>query len=260
MMNIDYKCPYCDRSTYIGKSKPQGTKFPSWKAVRSHVANCTKNTKSFMICDYYGPIPLSILEQYNTPRDFRRDYPNFSLHSHQWTYLRESGKASLKSKNWTKESIIKSLQQFYLDNKRSPGTRDLVNNSSYVDFTTVQNYFNSFNEGLVAAGLEITLPNQFGIPTVGKDGYLYRSKSEAYFVDNYLYEKCKYIYEPKYKEKLWTYDFYLPDKNLYIELTAYINPKRIQDKVQYHIDNSINCLIIETSKIRDKDYINKLLQ
>ena len=120
--------------------------------------------------------------------------------------------------------------------------------------TTVQEYFGSWNRALIASGFEPNYNSTFGIPTRGKDNVLYRSQAEAHFVDNHLYRKHLYIYEPQYSGNLWYYDFYLPDLDLYIEIDGHCRPERIKEKIEYNSKNNINCLVINTEDLYKQDF------
>ena len=56
-----------------------------------------------------------------------------------------------------------------------------------------------------------------------------------------IYSKYNYIYELKYTNKNWRYDFYIKELDLYIELYGKLDPIRIQEKINYHKLNNIKC-------------------
>lgn len=64
------------------------------------------------------------------------------------------------------EYIIKKLQDFYKENGISPKHRDLIANSAYPSATTVRTVFGTFNNALLASGLEI---NRYNSPKIKVD-------------------------------------------------------------------------------------------
>ena len=240
-MNTDYKCPYCEKTHYSAKKQ----RFNNWKAIRAHAKTCTKNSNSYMICEYYGPISLDVLNRYDNTQNFRKDYPNISFNlSSQWQSLRKSGKTEIKTiyKDWDALSIINSIKEFHTINNRIPQSREFIGDTNYPSYTTVIRHFDSWNLAIEASGFIANYDNGFGVRTVALDGILYRSKMEAYFVDKYLYNIHKYEYEKPYGNG-WFYDFYLPDKDLHIELTAGIKPERIKEKIIFNETNNRNFLV-----------------
>ena len=156
---------------------------------------------------------------------------------------------------YNEDSIIKAIQQFYLENNRIPQRRDFSDNSAYPGYTTVANYFGSWNAAITAAGFIPTTPNLYGVATQSLDGHTYRSKAEAYFADNYLFGKYDYKIEPRYPEPYkYVYDWYIPALNLYIELTAGLHPERIQDKININKYLNRKCLVVDIEDIYKKDF------
>jgi hypothetical protein len=144
----------------------------------------------------------------------------------------------------TKNSIIESILDYIATTGEIPGNRDLSIS------TTASTLFGSWNAAIEAAGFEPNIQNGFGIDTYGLDGHLYRSKSEAYFVDNFLFNKYEYIVEPKYpKPYNKYYDWYIPSIALYIELDGGIRPETTKDKIAINKILTRNCLFIDTSSI-----------
>ena len=256
MQNTDYKCPYCGRDSYSESrgSKKQG-KFENWKSVTAHLPSCDKNNKSYIICQFYGPIEVYLINKYSSIDEFKRDFPSISIHPSRWRTLRNSGIINLRKIVWSKEDCLVAIKDYYNKYKRTP-TYNEFNISNFPEYPsggTICNNFGTWNQAIDEAGLELN-EKQFGTPTTAKDNILYRSRTEAYFVDNYLYEKYTYEYEPKYINKPWFYDFYIKELNLFIEITDYIDPVRIVDKIKYNKENNINFRLIERSKLYKKDF------
>lgn len=243
-----FKCPYCLSNTT--PSRGLLNTFKSWVDVRKHVSSCSKNTKTYMICTYYGPIHIDVLLNYDSIQQFKKDFPKNTFSPSHWYDLRQAGKSNLRSGHtWSKISILNSIKSYYKSYNKVPSSREF-HPPVYPSRQTVREYFGSWNKAIKAAGLIPNETNLFGTPTKGKDGVVYRSKAEAFLVDKYLYKRYKYIYEPKYGNGTkWMYDFYLPELNMYIELTAYIDPEVISLKKAYTIENNINCRFIHIDEI-----------
>lgn len=245
-----FKCPYCQIPHQLKGKIP----FNSWVAVQHHMNKCKKNTGTYVICSYYGPINLLELNKLNSIENIKFHYPNITFNESHWYRFRKSGIFTVKQKVWNREEVINALQECYSRTNKSPLQKDFNNTQGkYPSFTTVQKLFGSWNNGLLAANLPLNYSAGFGEESVGKDGVTYRSKFECYFVDNYLYHKHKYIYEPPYGNG-WVYDFYLPEYKVYIELAGGLRKSRIEEKVQYHIENNIKCLILEYTKVYSKSF------
>lgn len=249
----EYKCPYCGQNSYAKSSKKSG-KFQDWASVRSHIVHCKANTHSYTICEYYGPISLNTLNKYLSVRAFKKDYPNCSFSTQQWRTLRINGKTSIRRNIWNKESCIAALKKFVNLFGRIPTVDDFNTfDLSYPVQRTLVIYFGSFNKAIEAAGFVPNTQNGFGINTQAKDGKIYRSTPEAYFVDNFLFEKYQYEYEKPYGNGCF-YDFYLPELDLHIELDGGLRPQRIQEKIEFNRKNKINCLVIKTEEIYKKEF------
>ena len=157
--------------------------------------------------------------------------------------------------NWSKEEILSSIQSFYKENSRVPQLREFKNsNLKYPASATVQRHFGSWNKAIEAAGFEANYNEGLGIKTVGKDGVLYRSQAEAYFVDTYLYGKYNYEYELPYGNG-WLYDFYIKELDLYVELTYGLKPELIKEKIEFNKVNNINCRVINSDELYSKNFM-----
>lgn len=189
-------------------------------------------------------------------RDFAGSliYPSFNTikrHFGSWNYaIQMSGFSSKNQGNYTKEKIIKAIQDFYRLNNRIPTTVDFHKNIKYPSFTTVQKYFITWNNAIEAAGFEPNTKQLFGVHTYGRDGHLYRSQAEAYFADNYLFNKVEYEIEPKYPYPHYRfYDWYITELDLYIELDGGIRPEITKQKIEINKRLNRHCLLINTSEV-----------
>ena len=247
-MNKEFSCPYCGQSSYAKTSKKQG-RFTSWDAVIRHLPRCSQNNHSFVVLPEYGVVPLQ--EIINTSaKELHIKYPNSKIYT-KLKALRKSGSIttlpSLKIV-YSKDTLVRTIQEFVEEHGRIPAMREFK--GKYPAYSTVVDIFGSWNAAIEAAGFIPNLQNGFGIDTYGKDGYLYRSKAEAYFADTYLYSKYEYIIEPKYPEPHNRYyDWYIPSLDLYIELDGGIRPKVITEKIAINRLLSRRCLFIQVPDI-----------
>lgn len=155
---------------------------------------------------------------------------------------------------WEEKEIIDSIIQFYNIHNRIPFCKEFSNNIKYPSYATVSKRFGSWNRAIEVAGFKANYDSQFGTPTTAKDGVRYKSSIEAYFVDNYLYNKYHFDYEPRYKDKLWRYDFYVKELDLYIEIDGELRPDRINEKIHFNKENNIKCLVLLKKDIYKKDF------
>jgi hypothetical protein len=248
-----FKCPYCSISKFKNNKE-----FTSWKDVRQHTISCSGSTKKYIVCLHYGPISFDTINSYNSLASLKVDYPNISFHNTYWGKLRKKKLTTIKQSIWTKELIIESIQNFYKESNKIPQGRDFRGNLNYPNASTVERHFGSWNKAIQASGFIPNLNDTYGIPTKAKDGVTYRSQAEAYFVDNFLFEKHKYQYEVPYGNG-WLYDFYLSDQDLYIELTAGLDPEKIENKVIYNNRIKRNFKLIKVSEIYKRKGIECLL-
>jgi len=249
-MSTLYACPYCGQDSYAPSSKKKG-KFTNWKSISRHLSKCDKNNNSYIISDIHGPIPLE--EIVNTDiRILRKKYPNTSF------------KDKLKYTNvkkdllhpYTQQEVIDAIKIFYSIYNRIPAYREFDSPyNNYPSTPVIKRLFGTWNSAVAAAGFEPNLQNGFGVDTYGLDGHLYRSKAEAYFSDNYLHNRYKYIIEPKYpKPFLKYYDWYLTDLDIYIELDGGCRPEVIKEKISINTKLNRKVLFINTNLIASLPY------
>lgn len=266
-----YTCPYCNTS----KTK-KGKQFSSWRAVASHSTTCPKNNNSIIINRVYGPqvtktpkhwdknsIITAIINFYTEYNRIptKKDFVGSKYPSHE-TVRRYFGSwnngivaSQLPTNNWDKQAIISAIQLFVYHYGRIPLARDFCG-ENYPSDSTVARYFSSWNTAIEAAGFNTTIPSSFGIATQGLDGHWYRSKAEAYFADNYLFNKYTYIIEPRYpKPHSRVYDWYISELDLYIELTGGLKPEIITEKIQINKELSRKLLIINIKQMYRNDFI-----
>jgi sulfur relay (sulfurtransferase) DsrC/TusE family protein len=261
---MDYKCPYCGQDSYAKSSKNKG-KFTDWDSVIRHTSTCYNNNHEFIIHKKFGPIHYSEINNLSN-RELRIKYPKISIGELNRTLRRNN----IEVKNipqditWDKEKIIDSIQNYYLEFGKIPAYRDLdskVQETLYPSTASLKKYFGSFNKAIEAAGFKPNIQNGFGIDTYSLDGHLYRSRAEAYFADNYLYNKYTYEIEPSYPSpnKQWKYDWYIKELNTYIELDGGLRPERIKEKIKTNTLTNTKCIFIKTSNIYNKQSLKDFL-
>ena len=242
-----YKCPYCNKDN----------KFKSWISVRAHVLKCPLAiNKIYYINEIYGPIHYKEFCDISI-KEIREKYPNLpkNINSIKKSFAKRNIDLTYRStiNIWNKKLVIQSIINFYSINNRIPHEQDFRNtNNKYPSPSTVVTYCGSWNKAIELAGFK-SIQNGLSIPTIAKDGVKYRSQLEAYFVNNYLYGKHNYKYEVPYNDgtrKL--YDFYLPELDIYIEITAGLGPNIIKDKI--NINNNLNRKLLV---LYPKDIYNK---
>lgn len=255
----EYRCPYCGQDSYAKSSKKSGF-FLNWKVIRNHLIKCKLNDTSYTICENYGPLKWDLINSYKSINHFKKDYPNISFDSNFFKTFRKLGKTNLKEIVWSKELIIEKLQEFHTRYSKIPQHRELDNlTPDYPSKSIIIRHFITFNKAIEAAGLIPNYNDGYGNRTIGKDGRLYRSQAEAYFVDHFLYAKEEYEYEKPYGNG-WFYDFYLPKHNLYIELDGGFTDSvdnyrsKINKKIQYCKDNNITLIVIDIKTLYQKDF------
>lgn len=155
---------------------------------------------------------------------------------------------------WSKESLINNIKEFVRLENRIPQSCEIQPAESIY-----RHNFGSWNKAIKAAGFIPSTNDGYGNRTFAKDGILYRSKAEAYFVDNFLYSKYSYEYERKYDNHNKYYDFYLPELDLYIELDGEIRPQVIDEKIEINKKENKNLLVIKTKDIYNKKDLNEFI-
>ena len=247
-----FKCPYCQQDSYAKSSKKKG-KFESWKPIQRHVAKCTKSDKSYFIDSNVGPIHYLDLQD-KRRGEIHNNFPNLKNLSNIRRSLKQRNIKLNFITNWTKETIINAIQSFIKQSNGKFQARDfrVYKDGKLPDCETIAEHFGTFNAGIKAAGFEPDYNDGFGTRTIANDEILYRSKAEAYFVNNYLYGKYKYEYERKYDNHNKYYDFYLPELDLYIELDGGLRPQVIEEKILINKQENKKLLILTSNDIYNK--------
>lgn len=245
------KCPYCASTTYSNKHNninKRNLPYESWLVVSKHISNCTYNVHTYFIDKNVGPIHYTyfINKRYT---DILKDYPTFTskmvmVRKYFDKYGLDIGSSKLI---YSKELIIQKIQEYVKIKNELPNSKQ-DNTKVVKDFPTsptIRKYFGTWNKAIEAAGFTPNIQNGFGINTYALDGHLYRSQAEAYFVNNYLYDKYDYIIEPKYPEPYNRYyDWYIPSLDLYIELDGGVRPNIIEEKININKQLNRNVLFI----------------
>jgi hypothetical protein len=246
-------------STALSASGLDSVEKPRKRSAYSKEA-CIKAIQNFK--NKHGKYPAS--------RDFVKnpEYPSYSTVKNyfgSWSHaLLLAGFTEEKQDSNTKNILIRYIQKFYNSYGRIPECRDFLNNSNYPSYATYINHFGSWVAAVEAAGFIPKIQNGFGINTKALDGHIYRSKAEAYFVDNYLFSKYEYVIEPKYPDniKKW-YDWYIPSLDLYIELVGGLRPEVTADKITINKVLNRRCVFIPINVINRfntlEELTNKLL-
>jgi len=214
-----YKCPYCNVTTNSLKRHP----FPDWYHVAKHVKSCSKKTGEYYIDSIEGPIHYSQLMQPMSADYIRYKYPKLVASQ---TRIRNHFKKfnitiPYPDKTWKKEELICVIQDFYIDNDRIPTNREFNNPGNiYPTVTPFIRVFGSWNTAIEQAGYRAN-DNLYGIVNKALDGNIYRSLLESSFVNKFLLNKYKYVYEPRYPAPYnLVYDFYIDEVSLYIEIAG----------------------------------------
>lgn len=232
--------------------------FGSWKLFTEALSQRLANVKIPKYSTYTDAELLNFLilykERYNknpTQRAFKKlkNYPDsFTYNRHFGSWNNALILAGLELNNkynyYTKEILIEAILDYVAETGELPTIR------GFKLASTCQLYFGSLNKAIEAAGFEPNIQNGFGIDTVGLDGHLYRSQSEAYFADMFLYGKYSYVVEPKYPKPYnkW-YDWYIVDLDLYIELDGGLRPLVIEEKIRINKALGRNLVVYTTDEI-----------
>lgn len=259
---IEYKCPYCGQNNYADKTKGL---FNNWLSVIRHTSKCKNNNHEYVIHKNFGPIHYTELNTLSN-RELRIKYPNISIGELNRTLRRNNIniKNIVEDNTWSKDKIILFLQRYYKEYGKIPSYRDLdsgLSKSVYPSTASLKKYFGSFNAAIEAAGFIPNIQNGYGIDTYGLDGHLYRSQSEAYFADNYLYNIYEYIIEPNYPSPFsyWKYDWYVPSLDLYLELDGGLRPERIKEKIALNNNLNRSCLFLKIDDIYKHKNMQQIL-
>lgn len=214
-----------------------------------------------LLLDYYN-----FYKKVPTARDIdnNKQYPN------SVTYKRNFGTwnaalllAGLKPKltkvknKYDKEYIINSIKEYVDKYKKIPTTAEFDADKTFPSSNTVTKYCGSWENAIKEAGYAPDIGSGFGQYTKALDGHTYRSKAEAYFVDNYLFNKYTYDIEPSYHkpEQRRKYDWYIKELATYIELDGGCRPNIVEEKRVINKKLFIRCAIIPIKSI----YLNKTL-
>lgn len=240
-------CPYCDKS------------FIAWRNVRGHIPRmCKSATGEYYISLIYGPIHYTYF--YNKDaKVIRLEYPELeSLKSIKDSFAKRNIAIGNLKPSYTDEKLLEYIVEFHQINNRIPQKREFeaLSKEGKSPCTAVYSTrFGSWNKAIELASLTADYNDGFGNKTKGLDGHIYRSKAEAYFCDNFLYNKYDYLIEPKYDNEYKFYDWYIPALDLYIELDGSLRPDTIKDKIQINQQLNKNLLIIPVDSIYSKQQL-----
>ncbi len=247
---MEYNCPYCNTDSYAKSSRQKGKKFESWVPVQGHVAKCLYNNKEYFIDELAGPIHYSTIIDKDTkslPIQIKSKFKHIV-----GVFKKRNINTGNHVNTYSIEYLLSCIKEFYKLHNRIPSYIEFQNNKP--GSGVYQYRFGSWNNAIKAAGFEPNYNDGFGTRTYSKDGILYRSQAEAYFVDNYLYGKYTYEYERKYDNHNKYYDFYIKELNLYIELDGNCRPEIILDKIIINKQENKNLIVIKTNDIYKKDF------
>ena len=250
LYNIDQcACPYCLKQ------------FSDYNKVNKHCNSCTKNIHEFYIDKTHGPIHYTVLNNKRT-EEIRAKYPKLASLFIVAAYFKKYNiEINYSNCYFSRELIISKIQEYVSLYNEIPVSKVELRKplDNFPTLPTVQRYFASWNEAITAAGFTCNYKMGFGTVSMGLDKHSYRSKVEAYFADTFLYNKYKYVIEPKYLNNIWFYDWYIPELGLYIELDGGIRPWRIEQKQKFNIDNNINCIYIATNKLSNFNNLKEII-
>jgi hypothetical protein len=164
--------------------------------------------------------------------------------------------------SWDRTKVINSVLLYYNTFNKVPTSKDFRSDSiKYPNGHIIKHLFGSWNDLIKSCNLPVSTKNGYGILSRAKDGHLYRSSAEAYFVDKYLYGKYNYIIEPNYPSPYNSliYDWYIPELDLYIELDGNLRPKTTEHKIQINNKLNRNCKFINTTLIYKNNSLESLI-
>ena len=244
---IYYVCPYCGK--YAKKS---GVLFKSWAGVGEHLYYCTKNKKEYYCDSYYGPLRIELFNTYSSPY-LRTLYPKL-------TCSPKIVRTKLKNNpsEWSLEELIEKAKLFHEIENRFPTTTDFAADSFYPSVNVVYKFFNTWEKYIKASGLEY-FDKSYGHKTLALDSVVYRSTLEAIFCNKFLFGYYDYEIEPKYPDSNWTYDWYLPKLDLYIEVNGGLRIKRTEEKSIVNKQINRPCLFVTKKDIIKYNNIQEIL-
>jgi len=228
------KCPYCSKL------------FNSWKSVSAHTAHCSSNSGEYYIHKIYGPLHYST---FNTSiKEVRAQYPLINDIS---TVLKNFAKRNIvvdyTRRHQSPSELLENIRIFYNKYNRVPQYRDFSNNVPQSKVYVRR--FGSWNEAIKAAGFEPNENDGFGTRTIANDGVLYRSHYETMFVNKFLFNKEIYKYEVKYSSHNKYYDFYLPERDIYIEIDGGCRPTVMEEKIEINKELGRNLFVIKGNEV-----------
>lgn len=201
-----------------------------------------------------------------TTRIFNADtrYPNsitYKRHFGSWNTALELADIPVKQHKpkvlYSKDYMLTSIRAYVQKHKKIPTTVEFDADKDFPSATTVVKYCGSWGQAIIDAGYTPDIGSGFGYYTKALDGHTYRSKAEAYFVNNYLFGSYTYDIEPAYPapEQRRKYDWYIKELDVYIELDGGCRPTIVNEKRSINKHLNINCSIIPINNI----YLNKSL-
>lgn len=245
------RCPYCDKA------------FKSWGSVRSHISSCALNSREYYISEIYGPIEYQFFNNKHLA-EIQDIYPSItdSTLENVKRIVRgidtQVNLTNMKKVEWTKETCIDAIHSYVDTTGKIPSTRECKNIANFPSKGTIYTKFGSWNKFIEEAGFEPSIKCGYGKSTMAADGVMYRSGLEAYFVDNYLFNKYDYVYEQSYPTECnlprRLYDFYIPSLDLYIEIAGGLRDDVIQLKVDKAKKAKINLLVCYPRQIYSNKY------
>lgn len=153
------------------------------------------------------------------------------------------------------KTLLLQLKRYSQQYKNPPTKRSINIDSSYPCDKTYYAAFPGQSWGAILNLAGVISLNQYQ----GKDGYWYDSFEEMN-IANILYTNyIEYLsHHPVCNERKWTCDFYLPEKDLWIEYDGLGNFRRNKEKflekIQYYEDNEYNYKVLHY----DEDVIDTL--
>lgn len=256
-----FKCPYCNSTTNSLKRY----NFPDWYHVAKHAKSCNKKTGEYYIDSVEGPIHYSELLKNYSSSYLRYLYPNLKASFVQIRAHFKKFNIIIPNidREWKKDELISTINDFVIDNDRIPTNRDFNDvNSVYPSVRPFMRIFKTWNKAIESAGYSPNT-NLYGISLTAEDGTKCRSILEFDFINNFLYKKVKYIYEPKYPNPhRLIYDFYLPELDTYVEVAGGTSNKYLQTlnrKIEINKELGRKLLIVLPKDIKNFNSIEDLL-